>query len=64
MSEETKELKKELAKLKREASEIAGMIHDIVEDTVWTESHRLPELSQQLVEAVNKANAFQKEKGL
>ena len=64
MSEETKELKKELAKLKREASEIAGMIHAIVEDTVWTESHRLPELSQQLVEAVNKANAFQKEKGL
>lgn len=64
MSEETKELKKELAKLKRQATEIAGVIHDIVEDTVWTDSYRLPELGQQLAEAVEKANAFKKENGL
>lgn len=30
-----KELKKELARLKRLAVEIAGEIHDIVEDTLW-----------------------------
>ncbi len=64
MSEETKELKKELAKLKRQATEIAGVIHDIVEDTVWTDSHKLPELGKQLAEAVDKANAFKKENGL
>lgn len=64
MSEETKELKKEWAKLKRQATEIAGVIHDIVEDAVWTDSYRLPELGQQLAEAVEKANAFKKENGL
>lgn len=34
MSEEVKELKKELARRKRMASEIASEIHDIVEDTL------------------------------
>lgn len=64
MSEETKDAKKELAKLKRLATEIAGVIHDIVEDAVWTDSHRLPGLGQELAEAVEKANAFKKEHGL
>ena len=35
------EQKKELAKLKRLATEIAGQIHDIVEDTLWTEYKNL-----------------------
>jgi tRNA nucleotidyltransferase (CCA-adding enzyme) len=64
MSEETKELKKELAKRKRMAVEIASEIHDIVEDTLWTDYDKMPELSQRLVAAVADANAFKAENGL
>lgn len=64
MSEETKALKKELAKYKRQAVEIAGEIHDIVEDTLWTDFDRLPELSEKLVVAVKEANTFKAENGL
>lgn len=64
MSEETKELKKELAKLKRQAVEIASEIHDIVEDTVWTDHVRMPELAQKLYEAVEEANKFKEANGL
>ncbi len=63
MSEE-KDTKKELAKLKRLATEIAGEIHDIVEDTLWSEYNRLPELAQSCAEAVKKANDYKKENGL
>ncbi|QOG11219.1 CCE_0567 family metalloprotein [Arcobacter sp. FWKO B] len=58
------ELKKEHAKLKRIAVEIAGQIHDIVEDTLWSEYEKLPILSAQVVEAVKQANAFKEENGL
>jgi hypothetical protein len=58
MSEELKENKRELAKLKRIAMEIASEIHDIVEDTVWTNHVKLPELSKKLYDAVEEANAF------
>jgi len=64
MSEEAKELKKELAKYKRQAVEIAGQIHDIVEDTLWTDYVKLPELSEQLKSAVEEANAFKDANGL
>jgi hypothetical protein len=64
MSEEAKAIKKAWAKKKREAVEIAGVIHDIVEDAVWTKSHELPELSEKLVVAVNAANKFKEENGL
>lgn len=64
MSEETKELKKELAKRKRQAVEIASEIHDIVEDTLWTDYSKMPELSEKLVKAVEEANMFKAEKGL
>jgi uncharacterized coiled-coil DUF342 family protein len=64
MSEETKELKKELAKYKREATEIASQIHDIVEDTLWVDFVKMPELAEQLVVAVSKANTFKAENGL
>lgn len=64
MSEETKELKKAWAKKKREAVEIAGVIHDIVEDTVWTQAHEIPELGVKLAAAVDAANKFKEENGL
>ena len=64
MSEETKELKKELAKRKRMAVEIASEIHDIVEDTLWVDYEKMPELSQKLVTAVAEANKFKAENGL
>jgi hypothetical protein len=56
MSEETKELKKELAKRKRLAVEIASEIHDIVEDTLWVDYVKMPELSEKLSAAVEEAN--------
>lgn len=56
--------KKELAKMKREATEIAGKIHDIVEDTLWSEYNELLPLSQALIEKCEAFLAFKKEKGL
>jgi len=64
MSEETKTLKKELAKRKRLAVEIASEIHDIVEDTLWTDYTKMPELSEKLFAAVEEANTFKAENGL
>jgi len=58
-----KELKKELARLKRMAVEIAGEIHDIVEDTLWIKYNELPILSEKIVKAIREAEAF-KEKNL
>ena len=54
-----KELKKELAKLRRQAVEIAGVIHDIV-DTLWTNYSQLPMLSAKIVTAIEEAEAFRK----
>jgi len=64
MSEEIKVFKKEFAKRKRIAVEIASEIHDIVEDTLWVDYNKMPELSQKLIIAVEEANSFKKEKGL
>jgi hypothetical protein len=64
MSEEMKEFKKELAKRRRIAMEIASEFHDIVEDTVWTNHVKMPELALKLVEAVEYANSYKEEKGL
>ena len=58
------EHKKELAKLKRLAIEIASEIHDIVEDTVWTNHVKMPELAEKLYVAVEKANAYKAEHSL
>lgn len=63
MSEEI-DHKKELAKLKRLAVEIASEIHDIVEDTVWTNHVKMPSLAQKLYEAVEKANSYKAEHSL
>jgi len=64
MSEEMKEMKKELAKRKRKAVEIASEIHDIVEDTLWIDYVKMPELSEKLKVAVENANNFKAENGL
>ncbi len=56
--------KKELAKLKRLATEVASQIHDIVEDTLWSDYVKMPELAQQLYEAVKAANDYKKEHSL
>lgn len=64
MSEETKELKKEWAKRKRLAVEIASEIHDIVEDTLWMDAEKMPGLSEKLVAAVKEANDFKAANGL
>jgi hypothetical protein len=64
MAEDIKVLKKEFAKRKRLAVEIASQIHDIVEDTLWTDAGKLPELSAKLNEAVEHANSFQAEHAL
>jgi len=59
-----KELKKELARLKRLAVEIAGEIHDIVEDTLWVKYNELPILSAKIVEAIHEAEAFKAQHNL
>jgi hypothetical protein len=64
MSEEAKALKKELAKRKRMAVEIASEIHDIVEDTLWTDYTKMPELSEKLIAAVEEANTFKAQNSL
>jgi hypothetical protein len=64
MSESTQELKKELAKRKRMAIEIASEIHDIVEDSLWVDFDKMPGLSEKLVAAVQDANRFKAENGL
>lgn len=64
MSEDVKVLKKELAKRKRLAVEVASEIHDIVEDTLWSDHVKLPELSEKLRALVEEANTFKAENNL
>ncbi|MDD3774773.1 MAG: CCE_0567 family metalloprotein [Sulfurovaceae bacterium] len=47
-----KEIKKTFAGLKRKVVEIAGEVHDIVEDTLWTDYNKLPILSQKIQDAM------------
>ncbi|WP_072679535.1 CCE_0567 family metalloprotein [Arcobacter sp. LA11] len=61
LTDEQKEKKKELAKYKRKVIELAGVVHDIVEDTIWTEYDKLPELSEKIALAMDDVNAFKKE---
>ncbi|MDD2906172.1 MAG: CCE_0567 family metalloprotein [Sulfurimonas sp.] len=64
MSVEEKDAKRELAKLKRLAVEIASEIHDIVEDTLWTNYVKMPELAEKLKIAVQEANDFKEKNNL
>ncbi|DAB30599.1 MAG TPA: hypothetical protein CFH84_03130 [Sulfurimonas sp. UBA12504] len=64
MSVEEKDAKRELAKLKRLAVEIASEIHDIVEDTLWSNYVKMPELAEKLKIAVQEANDFKEKNNL
>lgn len=58
LTAEQKELKKELAKYKRKVVELAGEVHDIVEDSIWTDYVRLAKLSEDIDSAMNIVNEF------
>jgi len=58
------ELRKEVGRLKREAIEIASQIHDIVEDTIWSDYKKMRELSEELIKRCDKYMAFKKEHNL
>ncbi|MBU1683838.1 hypothetical protein KJ742_07920, partial [Patescibacteria group bacterium] len=51
-------------KLKRLAVEIASEIHDIVEDTLWTNYVNMPALAEKLKIAVQEANDFKDQHNL
>ena len=51
---------KEIAKLKRQSQEIAGQIHDIVEETLWTEYSLLPDLTNELIAKIREYEGFLK----
>jgi hypothetical protein len=48
LTQEEKEIKKKFAGCKRKVTEVAGDIHDIVEDSIWTDYVKLPELSEKV----------------
>jgi len=57
----TKENPKEIAKLKRQCSEIAARIHDVVEENLWTDYLLLPELSRELIEKIQNYESLKKD---
>ncbi|WP_413702000.1 CCE_0567 family metalloprotein [Psychromonas sp. KJ10-10] len=58
LTDEQKELKKELAKYKRKVMEIAGVMHDIVEDSIWLDYQKLSGLSKDIEVAMEVVNEF------
>jgi hypothetical protein len=58
LTDEQKEIKKQYAGYKRKVSEIAGEIHDIVEDTIWSDYVKLPKLSEDVAIAMKDVNEF------
>lgn len=48
---ELKALQKEVRKKKRIATECASAVHDLVEDTLWSDYQTLPDLAQKTVDA-------------
>ncbi len=58
------EEKRELARLKRLASEVAAKIHDVVEETLWSDYKLLDPLSRELIEACEKYYAYKREHSL
>lgn len=51
--EELKALNKDAKKKKRIATEWASKIHDVVEDTLWTDYEQLTELASSTIDACN-----------
>jgi len=58
LTDEQKAIKKELAGYKRKISEVAGQIHDIVEDTLWNDYGMLPDLSQKIQDSMKEMLEF------
>jgi hypothetical protein len=58
LTEEEKAIKKEYAGYKRKVTELAGEIHDIVEDTIWTDYEKLVTLSTQVQESMKPVLEF------
>jgi len=58
LTDEQKAIKKEYAGYKRKITEIAGQIHDIVEDTLWSDYDMLPELSQKIQDSMKEMLDF------
>lgn len=56
-----KEIKKIFAGAKRKVVEIAGEIHDIVEDTIWVDYDKLPILSNKIQEAMVEVERMREE---
>mgnify|MGYP000087122752 FL=1 len=61
---EVQDPQKILAKKKRIIMEVAGQIHDVVEDTLWSDYQRLPELSQSITELMADLQQFKQQQGL
>ena len=59
--DELKALKKTASAKKRMATEVASKIHDVVEDTFWTEYGTLPDLAQEAIAACEEWKAAQAE---
>ncbi|MDD2342675.1 MAG: CCE_0567 family metalloprotein [Tolumonas sp.] len=61
---EVQDPQKILAKKKRIIMEVAGQIHDVVEDSLWSDYQRLPELSQSMLELMADLQQFKQQQGL
>jgi hypothetical protein len=61
---EVQDPQKILAKKKRIIMEVAGQIHDVVEDSLWSDYQRLPELSQSIMELMADLQQFKQQQGL
>ncbi|MDK2776218.1 MAG: hypothetical protein KYX62_00960 [Pseudomonadota bacterium] len=57
--DELKVLRKDASKKKRQASEWASRIHDVVEDTYWNEYQNLPDMAARAVAACEEWKAAQ-----
>ncbi|WP_435236718.1 CCE_0567 family metalloprotein [Psychromonas sp. PT13] len=58
LTEEQKQIKKEFAKYKRKVMELAGTMHDIVEDTIWVDYDKLAGLSNDIEVAMKDVTEF------
>jgi uncharacterized protein YeaC (DUF1315 family) len=58
LTEEQKEIKKEFARYKRKVTEIAAAIHDIVEESIWTDYQKLAGLSRDVELAMQEVINF------
>ena len=61
---EVQDPQKILAKKTRIIMDVAGQIHDVVEDSLWSDYQRLPELSQSMLELMADLQQFKQQQGL